>query len=428
MPRRKNIQLVCCRLISFCLLVLSGLSCAEREKQNPFDPHGRIYLTLTVLSHDQQVELMWDSPNLTGYTGFNIYRKQEGVDTVFKTLASMLLPDRREFTDYHIDYHQRYLYYVTVVGEDMESKPSSTVSILPGPGQVWMVDKWGYQVLLSTYDVEHIIRRYLTNSPPTDMAIAANRNTGLILYNDFGIVEAIDLNSMQSLVRITSIAHPYNVAFDSAAAIFWIVDTTGYLYKVNASSFQVTTVSSALGKPTQVSVSENAGHINVVDQKLKKIFQFDRAGNVISEISSIGDHPLIKPERYLETADTGRFWLVDDAGIWDRIYTRLVTMEDFQCIDSLNAAGDLALATDHTLVWIVNYNNIDSSVMQLSASGTRPLELKGFYNPYDIEINPYDGSLLIADTGNGRVLHYDNTGQLIGKYLNLNFPVKVMVE
>jgi hypothetical protein len=177
-----------------------------------------------------------------------------------------------------------------------------------------------------------------------------------------------------------------------------------------------------------VSVSKNTGYVNVVDQELKKIFQFDRNGNVISEISSIQNHPLFKPERYLEAEDNGRFWLVDDAGDWDRVYSRAVIMEDFLMVDSLTAAGDLALTVDNTLVWIVIFNTLDSSVMQLSASGTRSLEIKGLYNPYDIEINPYDGTLLIADTGNGRVLHYDPAFQLIGKYLNLNFPVKVMVE
>jgi hypothetical protein len=67
--------------------------------------------------------------------------------------------------------------------------------------------------------------------------------------------------------------------------------------------------------------------------------------------------------------------------------------------------------------------------VQLSADGTRQTNLPDyFYNPYDIEINPYDGTMLVVDTGNGRVIHYDRNKEVIGMIGNLNFPVKVVIE
>jgi DNA-binding beta-propeller fold protein YncE len=260
------------------------------------------------------------------------------------------------------------------------------------------------------------------------MAIAKERNIGLILYDEIGIVEVLDLNTLQALDQITSISHPYQTVYDAQTAMFWIVDSTGYLYKLNALSYQVILVSGTLGKPVHVSISKNSGTVNVVDQEAKKVIKFDRNGTIRSEITYIQDQPLIRPERFLESEENGRQWLVDDAGVWDRIYCHTMTMDDFLYIDSLNATGDLVPVLGDTLIWIVNFNGIDSSVMQLSASGTRPLEIKGLYIPYDIEINPNDGTLLIADTGNGRVLHYDAAFKLIGKFSNLNFPVKVIAE
>ena len=50
------------------------LSCSERKKDNPFDPSGTEPVILNVLSFDKRVDLSWNDPDLTDYSGFNIYR------------------------------------------------------------------------------------------------------------------------------------------------------------------------------------------------------------------------------------------------------------------------------------------------------------------------------------------------------------------
>jgi hypothetical protein len=416
------------RLLALGVLALSVLSCADRAKLNPFDPTGQLNLNLSITSRDQEVRLSWDQPNLDGYSGFTIHRRQDGVDSTYKIIATDIRPEYRQYIDHDATYQQRYSYYLTVVSAGIESKPSNTVSIVPGPGEVWIVDKWGFQVVHTTYDVEHVIASYYTNWPPTDMAIAEDFQRGLILYNDAGMMEGIDLISMQPLLRITTVGHPFGSAYDKAIGAFWVIDSSGFLYRIHASTFQVAAFSLILDKPTRISVSEQAGRISLVDQKLKKIIYFDHNGNYISEISSVQNRSLILPERYAESRDLLQFWLIDDGGEWDRIYTRNINNEDFQCIDSLPAAGDISPAANNTLSWVVNYDDIDSSVLQLSASGTRQIELRGFYNPYDLEINRYDGTLLIADSGNRRVVHYNDHHQILGTNFNLNFPVRVIVE
>jgi len=410
------------------LIIFSGLSCTVREKLNPFDPNGRLNLNLSIVSTEQDVRLSWDRPNLEGYTGFNIHRRWEGIDSTYKIIASNLPPDSRSYTDSYLSYRQHYSYYITLVSEGIESKPSNTVSITPGPGTVWIADKWGYQLLHTTYDVEHMIASYSTNWPPTDLAVARELNTGLILYNEYGYMEGIVLNPLQSRQVIASVAHPFRVVYDPSAASFWVIDSSGYLYQLNASTFQLVPISSTLINPVQISISSQANRINIVDRRSKKILFFDRNGNYVSEISTIQGQALQQPERYAATSNLSRSWIVDRTGNGDLIYTRTASDEDFQCIDTLADAGDLSLTSDRDLVWIVSFDNLDASIMQLSATGTRPLELRGYYNPYDIEIDRYDQTLLVADTGNGRVLHYDNNDQILGRYLNLYYPVKVVVE
>jgi hypothetical protein len=416
------------RLLTFSVLACCSWSCAEREKQNPFDPNGKLYLNLNVTTSGPEVELSWDKPNLEGITGFRIYRRQEGLDSNYKIIESNLPPEYRQYTDDQVVYQERYSYYLTIIGADIESKSSNIVSIVPGPGEVWIVDKWGYQLVHSTYDVEHVVANYYTNWPPTDLALAASLQKGLILYNDYGIIEGFDMLSRESLTQITTITHPFKVIYDPEVTSFWVIDSTGYLYRIDASTFQVQLVPCILDKPVQISISGLGGHIDIVDQGLNKIIKLDHNGNYISEISTVQNRPLVQPERYLENPDLQNYWLVDDSGTWDRIYARTNPAEDFKCLDSLTAAGDISCAADSARLWVVKLDNFASAVLQLSASGTRQIELTGFYNPYDLEINRYDGTLLVADSGNKRVVHYDRHHQVLGINFNLNFPIKVMVE
>jgi hypothetical protein len=428
MTSKNSSGVVWSRLLMICVLSWLSWSCAERGKNNPFDPNGQLKIYLNVTSNEQGVELSWDKPNLEGYSGFRIHRRWEGVDSTFRIIETNLPPESRQYIDKNASYLERYSYYLTVIGEGIESKPSNTVSIVPGPGDVWIVDKWGYQLVHSTYDVEHVVANYYTNWPPTDLAIATNLQKGLILYNNDGIIEGFDMISLQSLAQITTIKHPFKVLYDQEVTSFWVIDSSGYLYRIDASTFEVHLVPSILDKPVLISISGQGGHIDIVDQGLNKIIKLDHNGNYFAEINTVQGHPLVQPESYVESPDLRHFWLVDDTGNWDRIYARPDPGNDFQCLDSLAAAGDISCMNDSALIWIVNLDNFDSSVLQLSASGTRQLELTGFYNPYDLEINRYDGTLLVADSGNRRVVHYDRHQQVLGTNFNLNFPIKVMVE
>ncbi len=208
------------RLLMICVLSCLSWSCAERDKQNPFDPNGQLNLNLNVTSSEQGVELSWDQPNLEGYSGFRIHRRWEEVDSTFKIIEANLPPGSRQYIDKNASYLERYSYYLTVVSEGLESKPSNTVSIVPGPGDVWIVDKWGYQLVHTTYDVEHVVANYYTNWPPTDLAIATDLQKGLIIYNNYGIIEGFDMLSLQSLAQITTITHPLKVLYDQEVSLF----------------------------------------------------------------------------------------------------------------------------------------------------------------------------------------------------------------
>jgi hypothetical protein len=123
-----------------------------------------------------------------------------------------------------------------------------------------------------------------------------------------------------------------------------------------------------------------------------------------------------------------RCWLVDGNANIDYIYTKSLEENEFFLADSALNAGDVAISLSSEHAWYVSFNSDESVVLQLSASGTRQLELKYFFNPYDIHVNPYDGSLLVVDSWNGKIVHFNEANKVIGEAENLVFPVKVIVQ
>jgi hypothetical protein len=412
---------------SLLILVLLILACAERSRDNPFDPTGDIKLNLQVLSFDKKVELSWQNPSVEGYTGFNIYRKAEGLDNSFKKIASGIAASQRFYQDRDITYGYTYSYYLTITGVDIESKPTEQVSILPGPGLNWIADKWGYQIVKTTYDLMHPIFFYQTNWPPTNLAISAELNHVLILYLDTGMMEKITLNG-EYLQAYSDIGYPYDIAYEPQESLFWIIDSSGALYTLDTRTDQFKTITTGLSKPTAISIAPLSDLISVVDRLQRKIFQFRHDGSLYQTISRTNGKWLSGPTRYEIDEVHDREWLIDRNEEIDYIYTKSRQAENFNLIDSVYFSGDLAINALDGTCWYLSYNAQNSAVLQLSPDGTRQSEIDGFYNPYDIQTNPYDGTLIVVDSGRHRVIHYDETPAVLGLADFFNFPVKIRIE
>ena len=89
-----------------------------------------------------------------------------------------------------------------------KSKPSQTVSIIPGHGFNWVVDKWGYQIYKLTYDASQTIFRKYTDWAPHDLAVAEDKNIGLITYPGGGMYEIFDLSTGILIKNSFAISRP----------------------------------------------------------------------------------------------------------------------------------------------------------------------------------------------------------------------------
>jgi hypothetical protein len=412
-------------ILPFCFLLI--VSCSERNQNNPFDSNGDVPVNLRIESINKSVELSWIGPNLIDYSGFNIYRKQDGVDQFFIRIAE--LPAKiRTYKDTTVEYGNKYIYFIKIASGNSESRPSDEKSVRPGPGFNWILDETAFTILKTSYDLSYIFLAYDTYpGRPTDMAVSNSLQTGVILYTRSGVVETIDFSGRRRNIY-EGIRHPYAIAYDPNGALFWIADSSGILYTLNSQTDGIRVINSSLSKPISINIAATQNIISVVDAGSKEIVQFNRSGNIINTISLINGKPLEGPYRYVIDEQNDRSWLVDGNLNIDYIYTKSLDDEDYFLADSVINAGDIEINQSNALAWYISFSRDRSTVLQLSAEGTRQLELSYFFNPVDLQVNPHDGSLLVVDSWNGRVLHYDSSNNLIGEIRNLSFPVKVVVQ
>jgi hypothetical protein len=412
-------------IVLLTIISLGVISCADRNRENPFDPSGTLNIFLNVSSDDRSVTLSWNLPAIEDVQGYNLYRSQGEQDSAFTLIAGALPAHINTYIDTHIEYQNRYNYYITVIGRDIESNPSIQVSIVPGPGFVWIVDKWGYQVLKTTYDVEHTIFRYFTNFPPEDMDVDSENKIGGIVYPSVGITEFIDLTDGSLLFVSSEINYPFRIACDPVEKTFWVIDSSGFLFQIDPIEHYVTLKSSFLVTPQCITIDQS--NINVVDIGKKQILRFRRSGALNEVIEQIEGRILNSPQKFLVDDATQKYWYSEEIEIQDVLFVKNAGQE-FNRIDSLENIGDFELTGLNDGVWYINQQGRNSTIVQLSGDGERQIELLGFWSPFDVHVNRYDQTLLVANTGLGRIEHYNSQHQLIGISTLLNVPVKVLVQ
>lgn len=404
-------------------------ACFKREHNNVFDPETTIKqlnLYVSVISFEKRVELNWGIPDQQHFDAFRVYRKGEG-ESEF-TLLAELPATRLYYNDTTAIYNSTYYYYLTIKSGINESKPSETVSITPGPGYNWILDRWGYQLIQTTYDTKHLIKQYNLDWPPSDFALARDKNIIIITYVLGSLIEKIDTKNNLRIEAYYDAPRPDAVVYDSTGQTFWIADTTGSIIKtgVDASGFQM--IDNTLSKPLWLSVAENSGIVSVVDIKKKMIIQYNRNGERIGEISRVNSKPLSGPEKFIIDERYGRIWLVDGDSTRDVLYSKHTEESQYIKIDSLDNIGDICLSPNDDSIYLVHLDGNFSQVLQLFPSGKRQVVVDNLYYPLSIAINSYDNSLCIADTYNSQVKHYDNEQNIIGILSNLVFPLKVIIE
>lgn len=163
------------------VILLTG--CQGRERINPFDPRGADEdpFQLRVSSNPESIILNWDfidSPDLTEY---RVYRSSPE-DSM--ALYAEVAPGTTQYTDREITPEQTYVYGVTAVGEQNETRLSRLDTITPGYSRWWaLADDYSPLVQLS-HDGLHSHRTY-GNFGSLEHVVAPRNANYIFLYDLF---------------------------------------------------------------------------------------------------------------------------------------------------------------------------------------------------------------------------------------------------
>ncbi|MGD9488966.1 MAG: hypothetical protein AB7W47_13150 [Calditrichaceae bacterium] len=411
----------------FVTVTLTG--CSDRDKNNIFDPGSgitNIDLNLSVSSVDSTVQIRW-SPRLTvDFNGFKLYKKSE-LENQF-TLLSSFPKNQSSYQDIDIKYDIKYSYYMTLTGENSDSPPTKIVDVIAGPGDIWLIDRWGLETFLNlAYDMKTVTLIVYGVWIPEALAFDHDHNRAMVTYPAINSFDIFDLDNGEVLFSEFGIEHPFDCAYDSFNQSFWLTDSSGKLYQINSVTGTSTLAATNLGNPIQIEFSEEK-LLFILDDRNHKILVYNLEGVLQYSLSSLDDQSLLDPEFFQIDQTNQILFLTDQTPAEDILYKYDLATGETEEIYRSDNFGKFRLDERNKTVWIIIYNDINSEIMQLSYNGLRLSQREGFISPSDLRINPKNGNLIVSDTGTRLVKHFRSDSTLIGVFSNAIYPFKVFIE
>lgn len=408
----------------FALWLFSLFSCSVRERNNVFDPESGIdslNFKLILNKADSLISFYWYPPGNVDYRGFHIYRRLNGQNKFIS--RAVLAKNQTTFTDTTVAFDLKHFYYLTLIGRSGESPPTKILATIPGPGTIWVLDRWDEYIYKYSYDLQHEYLKHYAIWIPQDLAFNDKQNQVLITYPLFHYAELMDAESGQLIDDINDLKYPYGCAFHPLQNTFWVSDSSGYLYRFQANDLQnKEIIDDALRKPLTVAI-DGDGLVYVLDTGLNQIVLYGAGGNKLTTItdswaiSSLTVNPKTNQTYFLsKKADSSKIYLYLSLSKEKKL---IFKGQNFDLIRQS--------AFDKTL-WLVQNFDESAKILQLSADGVRLKSLSGFKKIEDLAVNPYNGNLVVADHGAHQVVHLLLTGEIIGKISNAPFPFRIIIQ
>ncbi len=423
---RDKLRLGSIVLLLFGVLV-TGYQCSVRKHNNIFDPKSGIdtlNMKLELRRADSVIVLTWSPHFQVRIKGFHLYRKV-GNDSRFSSLA-ILAPTQNEYHDSLVQYDTPYAYYLTLIGTSNESPPTPVLKTVPGPGTIWILDRWNEYILKFSYDMRHTLLTHYAIWIPQALSFNTENSVAIITYPLYHYAEVLDPFYGSLRAEITGIRYPYACSFNPKNQEFWISDTAGALYRYNMQS-GLQLLDGRLLRPLAIAFDAQ-GRAIVMDRKMHALILYHADGTRRAEITGFNGRRF--KQLIFLTANFQRscFYLIERRDTTDVLY-RISTLND--SLTLLLAQQGMAAVRESPLdrsLWIAVNGNNTAKIMQLSPTGLRLNTLNGFMSITDFAINPLNGNLVVADRTAHRVVHLTKTGRLIGRFDKAPYPFKVYIE
>ncbi len=390
----------------FLLWVILAVStgCADREHANPLDPlnpktHGQPP-RLTAVSDHHKVFLTWPKTQLTSISGFAVYRWTDS--SKVKKMAT-LPAEQTSVVDSQTAYGTRYFYAYSILAFNYESLRSSAESITPGPAFFWVSYRSSGQILKLTFDIQHPYNWMSGFAFPSQIVVAAPGKGVWMADQYLGELTRLSENG-EFLFRIRGFGRISSFQLDRHRGVLWVADAKNrqvvHLDTTGRGDFAIR----QLGYPKQVLVNEESGGCWILDSEKKQILFADPVGH----LATLPTHFQAPRWMALDAEEDG-IWVADSSRIVHVNLSGLETRSFSLFKNAYFVAVDMARAR----LWILDQSYLwfGTEVVVLKTNGETVFRKRGFEAPHNLVVDPFDGSAVIADTYNVRLVKMSSNGE-----------------
>jgi DNA-binding beta-propeller fold protein YncE len=409
---------LCC---SFVVILLAG--CSDRPRLNPLDPKNPNTLGrptgLNVISMRDTVQLQWDRIDLRDLSGFQIYRQLQG-ETRFSPIAQTP-PGVFSYLDVPSKFDTTRSYRISALASNFESPLSDEVAITPGPTVSWVADGRNGDLIKLTHDGGHEILRSSVFFSPFRLQIDAQRGYVWVLEEFRGSeLGRLNMNG-RNVRRFDRIDGPADLAVDKADGSVWVADTlTNGLMKFNSDGTRAMK-NDVYKKIVALAVHPQTREVWALSRDSLRVFIFSQTG-VLRRRANVS---LQQPRDIDIDSRTGKVWVADG--------TRVIRFDAQGNLETLSSPAFrlvYRLSADEISggCWLIDYSTAvgGSRIVKLAPDGALSFDaIRGFDIPESLAANPHDGSCLVADFGNNRLIRISANGQSREAYNRISLPVEV---
>ncbi len=423
---RNSIKISLLVLLYFSLILIAS-RCSVRKHSNIFDPESGIDtldMKLQLRSADSIITLTWTPHYQAEIKGFHLYRKVGG-QAQFSSLA-VLPAEQTEYRDSLVQFDTPYAYYLTLIGASGESPPTPVLKTVPGPGQIWVLDRWNEYIIKFSYDMRHQLLTHYAIWIPQALAFNATKNTAIITYPLYHYAEVLDPMTGALQEEITDIRYPYACGFNPAEHNFWITDSTGALYKFSPGrSLQL--LDGQLRRPSEIAFDEQ-GRAAVLDTRQHALILYNADGTRRGKITGFNGHRFASLKFLTANPSGSYFYFIEENDSSDVLFQLSTLTDSLKVIyQEMGLAVARESRVDHS-IWIAVNGESNAKILQLSPSNLRLNTLYGFKFISDFVINSVNGNLVVADPEAHQVIHLRPDGSKIGVFEKAPYPFKVYIE
>jgi len=297
------------------------------------------------------------------------------------------------------------------------------VAIRPGPTYTWVADgRSGYLTRL-THDLQYRLSSYgilqfpfLVEASPRERSawIFSRFSESLYKVNGAGIREL-------SLSRVGSMT---SMALDSTTLELWMAfSEQGRIMLMNRNG-ELLFVDDAVQNPEALAVDSRRHLCWIADRVNRRVVRLTRTGQM-RDLGTTGT--FVAPTDLMYDEYGGSLWIADSTRVLNlRGYSGEVERE----FNGFFNAARIIYDAERSACWIADFRRTGEpgALLKIDLSGNILLELDSFGFPWAVELNRYDGSVLVGDIGYGGLWRISHDGSSVEQIAEIVAPYDISIE